>query len=71
MKDEIFNKIINNENLKRYEYYRTELGVLYNGDCLELMKHIDDNVIDMVLTDPPYGRNYKTNFNNYKGKNKN
>ena len=26
-----------------------------HGDCLELMKGIPDNSIDMVLTDPPYG----------------
>lgn len=25
------------------------------GDCLEVMKAIPDNSIDMVLTDPPYG----------------
>lgn len=28
---------------------------LWHGDCLELMKTIPDNSIDMVLTDPPYG----------------
>ena len=28
---------------------------LLKGDCLELMKDIPDNSIDMVLTDPPYG----------------
>jgi DNA modification methylase len=28
---------------------------LLHGDCLELMKNIPDNSIDMVLTDPPYG----------------
>ena len=28
---------------------------LMQGDCLELMKDIPDNSIDMVLTDPPYG----------------
>lgn len=27
---------------------------LLHGDCLELMKGIPDNSIDMVLTDPPY-----------------
>ena len=27
---------------------------LRHGDCLELMKDIPDNSIDMVLTDPPY-----------------
>lgn len=28
---------------------------LYNGDCLELMKSISDNSVDMVLCDLPYG----------------
>ena len=28
---------------------------LRHGDCLEVMKNIPDNSIDMVLTDPPYG----------------
>ena len=28
---------------------------LRHGDCLELMKTIPDNSVDMVLTDPPYG----------------
>ena len=28
---------------------------LYNGDCLEVMKDIADNSIDMTLTSPPYG----------------
>jgi len=26
-----------------------------HGDCLELMKSIPDNGIDLILTDPPYG----------------
>ena len=29
---------------------------LLHGDCLELMKDIPDNSVDLVLTDPPYGR---------------
>lgn len=28
---------------------------IYRGDCLELMKNIKDNSIDMILCDPPYG----------------
>lgn len=28
---------------------------LYNGDCLEILKTLPDNSVDMVLTDPPYG----------------
>lgn len=26
------------------------------GDCLEVMKELPDNCVDLVLTDPPYGR---------------
>ena len=33
---------------------------IYQGDCLELMKDIPDNSIDLVLTDPPYGINYQS-----------
>ena len=33
---------------------------LLHGDCLELMKDIPDESIDMILTDPPYGMNYQS-----------
>jgi len=36
-----------------------ELDKIYNMDCLEGMKQLDDNSIDLVLTDPPYGINKK------------
>lgn len=29
---------------------------LWHGDCLELMKNIPDGSVDLVLTDPPYGK---------------
>lgn len=29
---------------------------LMQGDCLELMKQLPDRSVDMVLTDPPYGK---------------
>ena len=32
-----------------------ELNEIYLGDCLELMKEIDDKSIDMILCDLPYG----------------
>ena len=28
---------------------------LVQGDCLEIMKHIEDQSIDMILCDLPYG----------------
>lgn len=34
-----------------------ELDRIYNMDCIEGMKQIDDKSIDLVLTDPPYGIN--------------
>lgn len=39
-----------------------ELNNIYQGDCLELMKDIPDNSVDCVITDPPYGINYQSNF---------
>lgn len=32
-----------------------ELNKIYNGDCLEIMKSIEDKSIDMILCDLPYG----------------
>jgi DNA modification methylase len=45
-----------------------ETNKIYQGDCLELMKEIKDNSIDMILCDLPYGttaiacKNTKRNF---------
>ena len=33
---------------------------LFNGDCLEVMKKIPDESIDLVVTDPPYKMNHST-----------
>lgn len=35
---------------------------LMQGDCLELMKEIPDGSVDMVLTDPPYGMGFQSNW---------
>ena len=35
---------------------------LIHGDCLEVMKNIPDNSIDLIVTDPPYLINYKSNW---------
>ena len=32
-----------------------QIDKIYNGDCLEIMKQIEDKSIALVLTDPPYG----------------
>ena len=44
---------------------------LYNGDCLEIMdKLIEEGVkVDCIITDPPYGMNFKSNHRKEKYKN--
>lgn len=39
-----------------------ELNKIYNEDCLETMKRMPDNFVDMTLTSPPYD-----NLRDYKG----
>jgi DNA modification methylase len=34
---------------------------LYNGDCLEIMRDMPDGCVDAVITDPPYGLDYRYN----------
>lgn len=33
---------------------------LYLGDCLEILEALPDNSVDCILTDPPYGINYRS-----------
>ena len=37
-----------------------ELNTIYNEDCLEGMKRIPDGSVDLIVTDPPYGIEYRT-----------
>jgi len=32
-----------------------DTGVMFNGECLEVMKNFPDNSVDMILCDLPYG----------------
>jgi DNA modification methylase len=38
------------------------MNSLMQGDCLELMATIPDGSVDMVLTDPPYGMGFQSNW---------
>ncbi len=40
-------------------YFDTD--IIYNRDCIEGMKLIPDNSIDLIVTDPPYGIKYQSN----------
>ncbi len=45
-------------------YFETENGVLYRGDCLDVMQSLVDSgvQVDAVITDPPYGMAYQSNW---------
>jgi site-specific DNA-methyltransferase (adenine-specific) len=53
-------KSFNYEN----RHFETENGILYCGDCLEIMKNFPEDTIDLVVTSPPYDslRSYKNNI---------
>lgn len=36
-----------------------DTNIIVQGDSLQLLKKIDDNSIDLICTDPPYGISYK------------
>ena len=38
-----------------------ELNKIYNMDCIIGMKEIPSDFIDLIVTDPPYLIDYKTN----------
>lgn len=37
-----------------------KINNIIQGDCLVVMEGINDNSIDLILTDPPYGMNYQS-----------
>ena len=39
---------------KENRYFETKNGILYCGNCLEIIKEFPENSIDLVLIDPPY-----------------
>jgi site-specific DNA-methyltransferase (adenine-specific) len=40
--------------IERSHVYATKLGVLYEGDCLDILPHVRDATIDTVFADPPF-----------------
>lgn len=46
-------------------YLKTNLGTLYEGDCLEILGKIDTESQDLVFADPPFnlGKEYRSKMN--------
>lgn len=43
---------------------KLEKNRIIHGDCIEVMKSIPNNLIDLIVTDPPYGDNIAYGWNN-------
>lgn len=46
-----------NSKIDDLKFPKDFINTVLFGDCLELIKNIPDNSIDVILTDPPYGLN--------------
>ena len=44
-----------------------DINKIYNMDCFLGMKQMEDNSVDMILTDPPYNTGMQSNENTKKG----
>lgn len=42
-------------------YYQDDLVTLYHGKCEDVLPTLPSDSVDMILVDPPYGQNYKSN----------
>lgn len=45
-------------------YYQTEFGMAYLGDSLDILKHIPDNSVNLVLTSPPFALTSQKEYGN-------
>ena len=45
---------MNLKELYKIADYKDNKGMCFNGDCIEIMKQMDDESIDCIITDPPY-----------------
>jgi len=44
-----------NDAIKAFApYYQSESAIIFNNDCLEVLRCISENSIDMIFADPPY-----------------
>lgn len=48
-------------NLEQQAYYKNKFGFVVNMDCVEAMKQINDECIDLTVTSPPYDNLRKYN----------
>lgn len=47
--------------LYKQAYYKNKQGMIMLGDCLNIMRQMDDGCIDLTVTSPPYDNLRKYN----------
>lgn len=45
-------------------YFKTEKGQLYYGDCLDYLRSLEDNSVNLIVTSPPYALVKKKSYGN-------
>ena len=50
------------KGLEKYIYCQEDNILLLHGDCIEIMPYIENESIDMIFTDPPYGISNNNKF---------
>ena len=58
---------MNLNELYKQAYYKNEFGMILCGDCVEIMRQMDDACIDLTVTSPPYDnlRTYNGNIDQW------
>lgn len=42
------------KDMTEYEYYKNDMGIIYNGDSLQILKQLPSEIIQTIITSPPY-----------------
>jgi site-specific DNA-methyltransferase (cytosine-N4-specific) len=45
-------------------YYETHMGKAYLGESLDIMRHLADESVNLVMTSPPFGLTFKKEYGN-------
>ena len=45
---------ISDPAISQFEAFRTQWGILYQGNCLEILPSVKDATVDTVFADPPF-----------------
>ena len=58
---------MNLNELYKQAYYKNKFGMILCGDCVEIMRQMDDACIDLTVTSPPYDnlRTYNGNIDQW------